>query len=62
MADFEDNADLRELTECSHEVCNCTLMGPTIGEAYCSSACRKAAESGIEAETCPCGHSQCDVA
>jgi hypothetical protein len=62
MVDFDNNADIQGLTECSHDICHCTLMGPAIGVAYCSNVCRDADESGIEGETCPCGHAQCDIA
>lgn len=45
--------------ECSHEPCNCIVMGPIAGEVFCSDFCREA-ESGLESETCACAHPQCD--
>ncbi len=50
-----------ESTECSHDLCNCTITGPLAGESFCSHACKYAVENGIESETCPCSHPQCDV-
>jgi hypothetical protein len=57
---MDDLNDTRELTECAHDLCQCTLMAPLSGEAYCSEACQQAEEDTIEIEACPCGHPQCD--
>ena len=47
--------------ECSHEPCNCVVIGPIAsGEAYCGDFCRSA-EQRIESETCACGHPPCDT-
>jgi hypothetical protein len=62
MTLLDDTADVRELTTCSLDVCNCTLMGPTLGEAFCSDDCRERYDSSIESDACPCGHPQCDEA
>jgi len=48
--------------ECSHDPCNCSVIGPVEGgEVYCSDFCR-GAEQGLESESCGCGHPQCDTA
>jgi hypothetical protein len=53
---------LHEAVECSHELCNCTVMGPAMGgDAYCSNYCRSVDDGGIESDTCPCGHPECDT-
>ena len=54
-----DDVDTQELTECSNELCQCTLMGPLEGEAYCSDSCRTQDEGGIEIDACQCGHPGC---
>jgi hypothetical protein len=49
--------------ECSHDLCNCSVVGSIDGgETYCSDFCRTATEDGLEAETCACGHPPCDTA
>ena len=50
-----------ESIECAHNLCNCMLNAQMQVEEYCSAACKDAVESGIESETCPCGHPPCDV-
>jgi hypothetical protein len=62
MTLFEENADVQELTACSLDVCNCTLMGPPFGETFCSDDCRERFESSIEGDACGCGHPPCDEA
>jgi hypothetical protein len=52
---------LREALECSHELCNCMVMGPAEGDAYCTTYCRNADDGGIESDTCACGHPECDT-
>jgi hypothetical protein len=53
---------LREAVECSHELCNCMVMGPAEGgDAYCSTYCRNADDGGIESDACACGHPECDT-
>ncbi len=47
--------------ECNYEPCNCLTPGAVdAGEAYCSEFCRGAADDGLEAESCACGHPPCD--
>ena len=49
--------------ECAYEPCNCSVSGPVEGgEAYCSAFCSSADQDGVEADTCACGHPQCDIA
>jgi hypothetical protein len=57
---MNDLRDRQESIECSHELCRCILMGPLVGETFCSSFCRSSTESGIEGEQCSCGHPECD--
>lgn len=57
---ISDVTDTQELTECAHDICACTLMGPTAGATYCSDSCRNADEGGIEGDACACGHPPCD--
>jgi hypothetical protein len=52
---------MQETIECAHDLCNCMVTAEIQTEEYCSQACKDADENGIEAETCPCGHPQCDV-
>ncbi|MBV8373662.1 MAG: metallothionein [Candidatus Eremiobacteraeota bacterium] len=48
--------------ECIYEPCSCIVIGPIAsGEAYCSDFCRNAEARDLEAESCACGHPQCDV-
>ncbi len=61
MTEIPELVDTTESAYCTHAVCNCSVSGPIGGEAYCSAACQNADTGGIESDTCPCGHPECDV-
>lgn len=62
MTEMPELIDATESGYCTHSVCNCTVEAPATGEdAYCSHACKTADSGGIESDTCPCGHPECDV-
>jgi len=52
---------MQQSIECAHTLCNCEITSEMQVEEYCSEFCKNAEESGIESESCSCGHPQCDV-
>jgi hypothetical protein len=43
-------------TTCRHPSCSCTS---TVGDEFCSDACRQASSDAAEHARCDCGHDEC---